>query len=149
MDADMKVYCEVILRFLTAAGRSSGLGTPLFPALFKGKLYTHTDTHTHRHTQRHTDRQTHRQTDRHTHIHTHTELIHKSTREQLGLPRWLSSKESVCPCRSQEMRAQFLGQGDPLEKEMASHSSLLAYKNPKERGAWQVTGHGAARVGQD
>ena len=28
------------------------------------------------------------------------------------------------------MRAQFLGQGDPLEKEMATHSSLLAYKIP-------------------
>ena len=43
------------------------------------------------------------------------------------------------------MRAQFLGQGDPLEKEMATHSSLLAYKNPMERGAWQVTGHGVAK----
>ena len=28
----------------------------------------------------------------------------------------------------QEMRVQFLGQEDPLEKEMANHSSILAWK---------------------
>ena len=67
MDADMKVYCEVILRFLTAVGRSSGLGTPLFPAVFKGQLYTHTDTHTQTH------KETHRQTDTHTYTQTHTQ----------------------------------------------------------------------------
>ena len=31
-----------------------------------------------------------------------------------------------------------LGQGDPLEKEMATHSSLLAWRI---RGAWRVTVH--------
>ena len=28
------------------------------------------------------------------------------------------------------------GQEDPLEKEMATHSSTLAGKNPMDRGAW-------------
>ena len=28
---------------------------------------------------------------------------------------------------SQEMQVQFLGQEDPLEKEMATHSSILAW----------------------
>ena len=43
------------------------------------------------------------------------------------------------------MQAQFLGQDDPLEKETATHFSLLAYKNPMERGAWRVTGCGVAK----
>ena len=30
----------------------------------------------------------------------------------------------------QETRAQFLGQEDPLEKEMATHSSILAWRIP-------------------
>ena len=42
---------------------------------------------------------------------------------------------------------QSLGQEDPLEKEMATHSSILAWKNPMDRGAWQATVHGVARVG--
>ena len=29
-----------------------------------------------------------------------------------------------------------LGQEDPLEKEMATHSSIQAWKNPMDRGAW-------------
>ena len=29
-----------------------------------------------------------------------------------------------------------LGQEDPLEKEMATHSSILACGNPMDRGAW-------------
>ena len=29
-----------------------------------------------------------------------------------------------------------LGWGDPLEKEMATHSSILAWKNPMDGGAW-------------
>ena len=31
---------------------------------------------------------------------------------------------------TQEMRVQFLGQEDPLEKEMATHSSILAWRIP-------------------
>ena len=33
----------------------------------------------------------------------------------------------------QEMQVWFLGQEDPLEKEMATHSSILAYEIPKFR----------------
>ena len=39
----------------------------------------------------------------------------------------------------QETLVQSLGQEDPLEKEMANHSSTLAWKNPMDRGAWQAT----------
>ena len=31
-----------------------------------------------------------------------------------------------------------LGQEDPLEKEMATHSNILVLKNPMDRGAWQT-----------
>ena len=44
---------------------------------------------------------------------------------------------------------QFLGQEDPLEKEMTTHSSILAWKIPwtEERGRLQSTG--PQRVGHD
>ena len=46
----------------------------------------------------------------------------------------------------QENRVQPLGQKDSLEKEMATHSSILAWKNPMDRGARQATVHGVAWV---
>ena len=48
----------------------------------------------------------------------------------------------------QETQVRFLGREDPLEKEMAIHSSILAWKIPG-RGAWRATVHGIARVGHD
>ena len=41
------------------------------------------------------------------------------------------------------MRVQFLGRKDPLEKEMATPSSMLAWGIPVDRGAWRATVHGA------
>ena len=35
-----------------------------------------------------------------------------------------------------ETQVQSLGEEDPLEKEMATHSSTLAWKNPMDGGAW-------------
>jgi len=42
----------------------------------------------------------------------------------------------------QEMQVQSLGQEDPLEKEMATHSSVLAWRTPRteEPGGLQSTG---------
>ena len=37
-----------------------------------------------------------------------------------------------------------MGQEDPLEKEMATHSSIPAWKNPIDRGAWRATVPGVA-----
>ena len=41
----------------------------------------------------------------------------------------------------QETQVQFLGEGDPLEKEIATHSSILAWKIPftEEPGGLQST----------
>ena len=35
---------------------------------------------------------------------------------------------------------------DPLEKEMATHSSISCLENPMDRGAWQATVYGVTRV---
>ena len=37
------------------------------------------------------------------------------------------------------------GQDDPLEKGMATHSSILAWRIPMDRGAWQATVNGIAK----
>ena len=37
---------------------------------------------------------------------------------------------------TQETRVQFLSQKNPLEEEMATHSSILAWRIPIDRGAW-------------
>ena len=37
-----------------------------------------------------------------------------------------------------------LGWEDPLKEGMTTHSSILAWKIPMDRGAWWATVHGAA-----
>ena len=44
-----------------------------------------------------------------------------------------------------ETQVRPLGWEDPLEKEMATHSSTLAWKSPMDRGAWWATVHGVAK----
>ena len=44
-----------------------------------------------------------------------------------------------------ETQIQSLGWEDLLEKEMATHSSVLAWKNPMDRGSWQATVHGVTK----
>ena len=39
----------------------------------------------------------------------------------------------------QETRVQSLGQENPLEKGMANHSSILAWRNPMDKGDWWAT----------
>ena len=45
----------------------------------------------------------------------------------------------------QETRVQFLGQEDPLEKEMAIYSSTLAWKIPWTEEPDRLTVHGIAK----
>ena len=49
------------------------------------------------------------------------------------------------PPTKQEARIQSLGWEDPLEEEMATHSSTLALGNPTDRGAWWATVHGVTK----
>ena len=68
----------------------------------------------------------------------------------MGLPRWLSGKESACQyrrCRRHGFNP--LGQEDPLEKEMACHSSIFVWEIPliEEPGGLQSIG--SQRVGHN
>ena len=45
----------------------------------------------------------------------------------------------------QETWVWFLGREDPLEKEMATYFSILAWGIPIDRGAWWATVHGVAK----
>ena len=53
---------------------------------------------------------------------------------------WLSGKESACSAGDRGVLS--LGQGDPLEEEMATHSSTLAWRIPRteEPGGLQSMG---------
>ena len=44
----------------------------------------------------------------------------------------------------QEPQVQSLGREDPLEEEMAIHSSILAWNNPMDR-LWWATVHGVTK----
>ena len=48
-----------------------------------------------------------------------------------------------------ETRVQSLGQEDPLEKEMAAHSSILAWKIPWMEEPCRLQSMGSQRVGHD
>ena len=58
-----------------------------------------------------------------------------------SFPSGTSSKEPACQCRRQETQVQFLGWKDALEEGMTTHSSILAWRIPVDRGAWWATVH--------
>ena len=63
--------------------------------------------------------------------------------EVMGFPDGGSGKEPACQCRKcNETRVRSLGQEDPLEKGMATHSSILAWRIPctEEPGGLQSIG---------
>ena len=45
----------------------------------------------------------------------------------------------------QETWVQSLDQKVPLEKEVATHSSILTWRIPMDRGAWRATVHGVTK----
>ena len=53
------------------------------------------------------------------------------------------------PPAVQATQVQSLGGEDSLEKEIATHSSILAWDNPMDREAWWATVHGVQRVKHD
>ena len=46
---------------------------------------------------------------------------------------------------TQETQVQSLGGEDPLEEDLATLSSILAWRIPIDRGAWQATVHGVTK----
>ena len=49
----------------------------------------------------------------------------------------------------QDTQVQSLAQEDPLEKEMATHSSILAWKAPGTEEPGRLQSRGSQRVGHD
>ena len=67
-----------------------------------------------------------------------------------GLPRWCSGKESACQCRRcKRRRVRSLRQEDPLEKEMATCSNILAWRIPWTEEPGGLQSMGLQRVGHD
>ena len=64
-----------------------------------------------------------------------------------ALPRWLSSKESASQCRRhKEIWVQSLSGEDPLEEEMATHSSIFAWKIPRTEAPGRLQSMGLQKV---
>ena len=62
-------------------------------------------------------------------------------KRHIGLPQWLRGKESTCNAEMQEIQVQSLGWQYPLKERIATHSSILAWKIPMDRGALWATIH--------
>ena len=53
------------------------------------------------------------------------------------------------PCATQEIRVLSLGQKDPLEKKMATHSSIIAWRIPWTEEPRGLQSMGSQRIGHD
>ena len=60
----------------------------------------------------------------------------------LGFPCSSDGKESTC---NMDTWVWSLGWEDPLEEGMATHSSILAWRTPKDRGAWWAIINGVVK----
>ena len=74
----------------------------------------------------------------------------RSAGEGIGYPlqySWASLVAQLVknPPVMKETLVRSLGWEDPLEADMAPHSSILVWRIPMHRGAWQATVHGVAK----
>ena len=74
----------------------------------------------------------------------------RSPREGIGYPLQYSWPSLVAQMVKNllvmwEIWVWYLGQEDPLEEGMATHSSILAGRIPAGRGAWWATVHGVSK----
>ena len=67
----------------------------------------------------------------------------------LCLSGLLGDNRSACSVRGTADVGPIPGSEDPLEEELAVHSSILAWGNPVDRGAWRPQSTGTQRVGHD
>ena len=70
---------------------------------------------------------------------------------QIWLPRWASGKESACQWRRTKRGGfnPWVGKIDPLEKEMETHSSILAWKILWTEEPGELQSKGSRRVRYD
>ena len=66
-----------------------------------------------------------------------------------GFPAGTSGKESPASAGDIRDMGSILGLEDPLKEEMATHSSILAWKNPMDRGTFQAIVPGSQRLTHD
>ena len=72
-----------------------------------------------------------------------------SCQSNCGFSDGSAGKSMPAMQETQEMRVQSQGHEDPLEKEMAIHSSILAWKTPRTEEPGRLQSMGWQRVGQD
>ena len=66
-----------------------------------------------------------------------------------GLPRWLSGKEPTCQCKRPKTWVWSPGGEDTLEKGMATHSCILAWRIPWTEKPGRLQSMGVQRVRHD
>ena len=76
----------------------------------------------------------------------------RSSWEGIGYPlqsswAFLVAQMVKNPPAMREIWVWSLGWEEPLEEGMATHSSILAWRIPVNRGAWRATVHGVAKSG--
>ena len=64
------------------------------------------------------------------------------------MAQWLKKKKKI-RLPIQETQVQSLGREDPLEKEMVTHCSILAWKTPWTEKPGRLQSMGLQRVGHD
>ena len=67
----------------------------------------------------------------------------------MGLPQWLSGKESACSGGDTERQVQSLGWKDPVDDGMATHSSILAWRIPWTEEPGGLQSMESQRIRQD
>ena len=67
----------------------------------------------------------------------------------VGFPGGTSGKEPACQCRDEEMWVRSQGGEDPLEKKMATHSSILSWRIPWTKEPGRLWPMGSQRVRHD
>ena len=65
---------------------------------------------------------------------------------RMDFPGGASGKEPTCQCRRHETHVQSLGQEDPLEEEMATQFSILAWRIPWTEESGRLQSIGSQRV---
>ena len=72
-------------------------------------------------------------------------------RSKLLVAKYISTRDIIWASQmvknmlAMETWVRSLGWEDPQEEGMATHSSILAWRIPMDRGAWWVTVHGVAK----
>ena len=75
--------------------------------------------------------------------------IWHSVQPLIGLPWWLSRKESTCNAELQDTEVLSLGQEDLLEEGIAIHSSILAWRIPWTEETGELQSIRSHRIGHE